>query len=130
MCTGFSLPSGPVTTAFIGYLVAGLPGAMVAAIATFLPAYLLTVFPAPYFRKYGRRPALSAIVDGVTAAAIGAITGAVIVLGRRAIVDIPTAALAIAVLLILWKSPRRIPEPALVAAAAVLGIVLYPISTL
>ena len=81
---------GPVviTTAFIGYLVAGLPGAIFAAVATFLPAYILTVFPAPYFRKYGSRPSLAAIVDGVTAAAIGAIAGAVIVLGRRAIHDI------------------------------------------
>ena len=119
---------GPVviTTAFIGYLVAGFPGAVVAAIATFLPAYLLTVFPAPYFRKYGSRPALSAIVDGVTAAAIGAIIGAVIVLGRRAIIDLATFLLAIAALLILWKSPRRIPEPALVAGAAVVGLVLHP----
>ena len=119
---------GPVviTTGFIGYLVAGLPGAIVAAIATFLPAYLLTVFPAPYFRKYGSRPALSAIVDGVTAAAIGAITGAVIVLGRRAIIDLPTTLLAIAALLILWKSPRRVPEPILVFGAAVAGLVLYP----
>ena len=120
---------GPVviTTAFIGYLVSGFPGAIVAAIATFLPAYLLTVFPAPYFRKYGSRPALSAIVDGVTAAAIGAITGAVIVLGRRAIIDLPTALLALGALLILWKSPRRIPEPALVAGAAVAGLALYPL---
>jgi chromate transporter len=120
---------GPVviTTAFIGYLVAGLPGAIVAGIATFLPAYLLTVFPAPYFRKYGSRPALSAIVDGVTAAAIGAISGAVIVLGRRAITDLPTAGLAIGALLILWKSPRRIPEPVLVGGAAVIGLILYPL---
>jgi chromate transporter len=122
---------GPVviTTAFIGYLVAGLPGAVVAAIATFLPAYLLTVFPAPYFRKYGSRPALSAIVDGVTAAAIGAIAGAVIVLGRRAIIDFPTALLAIGALSVLWKSPRRIPEPVIVAAAAVAGLILHPIAT-
>jgi len=121
---------GPVviTTAFIGYLVADLPGAVVAAVATFLPAYLLTVFPAPYFRKYGSRPALAAVVDGVTAAAIGAITGAVIVLGRRAIIDLPTA-LALGALLIIWKSPRRIPEPAIVAAAAAAGLLLYPIIT-
>ena len=101
---------------------------MVAALATFLPAYLLTVFPAPYFRKYGNRPSLSAIVDGVTAAAIGAITGAVIVLGRRAIIDVPTALLAVVALLILWKSPRRIPEPILVAGAAAAGLALYPIA--
>jgi chromate transporter len=121
---------GPVviTTGFIGYLVAGLPGAIVAALGTFLPAYLLTVFPAPYFRKYGNRPAFSSIVDGVTAAAIGAIAGAVIVLGRRAIVDIPTAVLALVALTLLWKSPRRIPEPVIVAGAAVAGLVLYPLT--
>lgn len=120
---------GPVviTTAFIGYLVAGLPGAIFAAVATFLPAYILTVFPAPYFRKYGSRPGLAAIVDGVTAAAIGAIAGAVIVLGRRAIYDIPTALLAVSALLILWKSPWRIPEPLIVAVAAVIGLAVYPV---
>ncbi len=69
---------GPVviTTGFIGYLVGGFWGAVVAAIATFVPCYLFTVLPAPYFKKYGKRPAIVAFVDGVTAAAIGAITGA------------------------------------------------------
>jgi chromate transporter len=123
---------GPVviTTGFIGYLVAGLPGAIVAATATFLPAYLLTVFPAPYFRKYGSRPALAAIVDGVTAAAIGAIAGAVIVLGRRAIIDLPTGLLGLAALLALCKSPLRIPEPLIIAAAAVAGLVLHPMGAI
>lgn len=121
------LTPGPVviTTAFIGYLVAGLPGATVAAVATFLPAYLLTVFPAPYFRKYGQRPQLLAVIDGVTAAAIGAIAGAVVVLGRRAITDVTTGLLALAALLVLWRSPRRIPEPVIVAIAAIAGLVLH-----
>lgn len=120
------LTPGPVviTTAFIGYLVAGVPGAVVAAVATFLPAYLLTVLPAPYFRKYGRRPGVVAVVDGVTAAAVGAITGAVIVLGRRAITDLPTALLGMAALGVLAKSPRRIPEPLIVVAAAVAGLLI------
>lgn len=124
------LTPGPVviTTAFIGYLVAGLPGAIFAGVATFLPAYLLTVIPAPYFRKYASRAGLAAVVDGVTAAAIGAIAGAVIVLGRRAIYDIPTALIALTALLVLWKSPRRIPEPVIVAAAAVIGLVIYPLT--
>ena len=121
------LTPGPVviTTAFIGYLVAGLPGATVAAVATFLPAYLLTVFPAPYFRKYGQRPDLLAVIDGVTAAAIGAIAGAVVVLGRRAITDLTTGLLALAALLVLWRSRRRIPEPVIVAVAAIAGLALY-----
>ena len=75
---------GPVviTVAFIGYLVAGFPGACVAALATFLPCYLFTILPAPYFKKYGKHPAIKAFVDGVTAAAVGAIIGAVLVLGK------------------------------------------------
>jgi chromate transporter len=46
---------------------------------------LFTVIPAPYFKKYGKRPGIVAFVDGVTAAAIGAISAAVVVLGRRTI---------------------------------------------
>src|SRR5206468_1013105 len=80
---------GPVviTVGFIGFLIAGFAGACVAALATFLPCYLFTVIPAPYFRKYGKRPGLAAFVEGVTAAAIGAISGAVIVLGSRTLFD-------------------------------------------
>ena len=80
---------GPVviTVGFIGYLVAGFWGAVIAALATFLPCYLFTVIPAPYFKKHGKRPGLIAFVDGVTAAAVGAIAGAVIVLGRRTLLD-------------------------------------------
>lgn len=121
---------GPVviTTGFIGYLVAGLGGASVASIATFLPAYVLTVLPAPYFKKYGRVPSIAAFVDGVTAAAIGAITGAVIVLGRRSIVDVPTAAIAAVVLLLLLQRWRRIPEPAIILVAGVVGLLVYPLT--
>ena len=118
---------GPVviTVGFIGYLLAGLPGACVAALATFLPCYLFTVVPAPYFKKYGKLPALVAFVDGVTAAAIGAISGAVIVLARRSIVDIPTALLACMTLVLLVKF-KKLKEPVIVAAAALLGLAAYP----
>ncbi|HXA48596.1 MAG TPA: chromate transporter, partial [Burkholderiaceae bacterium] len=79
---------GPVviTVGFIGYLIDGLGGAVVAAFATFLPCFLITVIAAPYFKKYGKLPGMLAFVDGITAAAIGAITGSVIVLARRSIV--------------------------------------------
>jgi chromate transporter len=119
---------GPVviTVGFIGYLIAGFPGATVAALATFLPCYLFTVIPAPYFRKYGRRPGIVAFVDGVTAAAIGTITGAVVVLGKRSISDIPTLAILLVTIVLLWKV-KKLPEPAIVAAAAVAGLILYPL---
>lgn len=118
---------GPVviTVGFIGYLVAGLPGAVLASTATFLPCYFFTILPAPYFKKYGKRPGIAAFVEGVTVAAIGAISGAVVVLGQRSITDIPTALIAIGTLAILWNT-RKIPEPLLVLGAAVLGLILYP----
>ncbi len=96
---------GPVviTVGFIGYLVAGFPGACVAALATFLPCYLFTVIPAPYFKKFGKHPAIKAFVDGVTAAAIGAIAGAVLVLGKRQITDITSAIIALVTILVLLK---------------------------
>lgn len=116
---------GPVviTVGFIGFLVAGFTGACVAALATFLPCYLFTIIPAPYFKKYGKRPGIASFVSGVTAAAIGAISGAVVVLGRRSIVDIPTALLAIVTIGLLWKV-KKIPEPLIVLGAAVIGLIL------
>ena len=118
---------GPVviTVGFIGYLIAGLAGAVVAALGTFLPCYLFTILPAPYFKKYGKRPALVAFVDGVTAAAIGAIAGAVIVLGQRSIVDLTTALMALVCVGLIWKV-KKLPEPVLVAVAAVIGLAAFP----
>ena len=119
---------GPVviTVGFIGYLVAGFPGACVAALATFLPCYLFTVIPAPYFKKYGKLPGIVAFVDGVTAAAIGAIAGAVIVLAKRSITDIPTALLALGTIALLWKF-KKLQEPVIVAGAAIIGLLVYPL---
>ena len=114
---------GPVviTVGFIGYLVAGVWGAVVAALATFLPCYLFTVIPAPYFKKYGKHPGIKAFVDGVTAAAIGAIAGAVLVLGKRTLTDIPTLLMAITTAAILFKF-KKLQEPFIILAAALLGI--------
>jgi chromate transporter len=116
---------GPVviTTGFIGYLVAGLAGACVAAGATFLPAFLFTVIPAPYFHRYGKRPWLVAVVAGVTAGATGAIAGAVIVLARQSLVDVTTALIALAAFGLGWFK-WNIPEPIIVAAAALIGLAI------
>jgi len=118
---------GPVviTVGFIGYLVAGMPGATVAALATFLPCYLFTIIPAPYFKKYGKVPGVVAFVDGITAAAIGAIAGSVIVIAKRTIVDLPTAVIAICTIVLLWKF-KKLQEPVVVAAAVVVGLIIYP----
>jgi chromate transporter len=116
---------GPVviTVAFIGYLVAGPIGATVAAIAVFLPCYLLVVIPAKYFRRSIHDPRVRAFVEGVTAAAAGAIAGAAFVLGRRAIFDAPTALIALAVLAILPRM-KGAAEPLVIVAAGVIGILI------
>lgn len=115
---------GPVviTVAFIGYLVAGFTGAALASLGVFLPCYLFVVIPAPYYARFAGNPRLKAFVDGVTAGATGAIAGAVYVLARRAIVDLPTLLIFAGVLAVLiWL--KRVPEP-LVIALVGLGAVL------
>jgi chromate transporter len=115
---------GPVviTVAFIGYLVAGLCGAVAAGIGVFLPVYLFVVIPYPWFDKWSANSQVRAFVKGVTAAAAGAIAGACFVLGRRAVIDLPTAALAAGTLLLL--SRFKIPEPILIVAAGLIGILV------
>jgi len=118
---------GPVviTVAFIGFLVAGLAGAIMAAIGIFLPVYVFTVVPAPWFKRHRDNPQLKAFVDGATAAATGAITGAVIVLGLRAITDVTTALVALISLGVLWR--YKISEPIIVTISGVVGLILWPL---
>ena len=132
---------GPVviTVGFIGYLVtgrgtdflSGFAGASAAALATFLPCYLLTIIPAPYFKKHGKRPGIVAFVDGVTAAAVGAIAGACVVLGRRTIFEngwtpeIPKILLLLVTIGLLLKF-KKLPEPLIVLGAAIIGLLIFP----
>jgi chromate transporter len=116
---------GPVviTVAFIGYLVAGFAGASVASLGVFLPCYLFVIIPAPYFHRIADNKSIKAFVDGVSAAAAGAIGGAAIVLGRRAIFDAPTIAIAIATLALLtWT--KKVPEPLVIIGAGLAGLAL------
>ena len=116
---------GPVviTVAFIGFLVAGLAGAFVSAAGVFLPPYAVVIALAPSMRRWSRNERVKAFVAGVTAAAAGAIGGAAVVLGRRAFVDIPTVAIALVTLALLVKA-KKIPEPILIIAAGVVGLIL------
>lgn len=115
---------GPVviTAGFIGYLVAGLAGGCLAAFGVFFPVYLFVVLLAPWYRRHGQDPRLFAFVEGVTAAAVGALVGAVFILARGAVKDIPTAVIALAALFALVK--LKTPEPLLVLAAGTIGVLL------
>ncbi len=115
---------GPVviTVAFVGYLVAGTAGLVVASIGVFLPVYIFVVIPAPYFRKHRSQPVIKGFVEGVSAAATGAIAGAAYVLATRALIDVWTFAIALATFAVLtrWK----VSELWLIGAAAVLGLLI------
>ena len=116
---------GPVviTVGFIGYLVAGFPGACVAALATFLPCYIFYCSAAPSFKKIAKNVSVKAFVDGITAVVIGALVGAVIIIASRAIVDIPTALIAVLSMLALIYI-KEIKEPQLILVSAIVGILI------
>lgn len=116
---------GPVviTVGFIGYLVAGFYGACVAALATFLPCYLFTIIPAPYFKKIAKNTSIKAFVDGITSSIIGALVGAVIIIATRSIIDIPTSLIAVASIFALIYI-KNIKEPYIILIAAILGLII------
>src|SRR5438874_6688894 len=117
---------GPVviTAAFIGYLVAGPVGAFVAAGAVFAPPYFIVIVAAPYYRRFAQNRQVKAFVQGVTAAAVGAIAGAAYILARRSLVDFPTVLIGLITLAILMLT-KKIPEPIVILAAGAAGVLLH-----
>ncbi|HEX9313567.1 MAG TPA: chromate efflux transporter, partial [Actinomycetota bacterium] len=120
---------GPVviTAAFIGYLVGGFAGAGIATVAIFLPIYLGVVIPGRWFIRHKDNPKVQGFVKGATAAAAGAIAGATIVLAKGAIVDWPTAGIALVALAFVWRFKDK--EPILVALAGAAGLLLHPLAS-
>jgi chromate transporter len=118
---------GPVviTSGFIGYLVGGPLGACAAALGVFLPPFLLVLLLAPYYRRFAQNKQVKAFVQGVTAAATGAITGAafVLLIGRHALVDLTTVLIALTALVVLLGM-RKMPEPFVILAAGAAGLVV------
>lgn len=119
------LTPGPVVVivAFIGFLVAGLGGAAAAAAGVFLPTYGVVLLLAPHFGRLLRGGRVRSFSTGVTAAAVGALMGASLVLASRALTDAPTVLIASVVLIVLARWPR-VPEPAILVAASLTGLLL------
>jgi chromate transporter len=115
---------GPVVimATFAGYLAAGIAGAVIATFAIFTPVYLFVVIPGRTFRKYAGRPRVRGFITGATAAAAGAIGGAAVVIGRQTIDDWSAAPIGAIALFALLQPWRKVPEPALVAAGAAVGL--------
>jgi chromate transporter len=116
---------GPIviTAGFIGYLVAGVVGAIAAAFAVFAPPYFFVLVAAPYYRRFSHVPQVKAFVQGVSSAAVGAIAGAAYILARRSLIDLTTVLIALVTFAILTLT-KKIPEPLLILAAGLCGIVL------
>jgi chromate transporter len=115
---------GPVviTVAFIGYLVSGIAGACAAALGVFLPVYLFVVVIGPFYKRFSQNVQVRSFVQGVTAAATGAIAGAVFVLAKHSIQDYWTVGIAVTTFLILLK--WKVPEPIIIAVAGLLGVMI------
>ena len=118
---------GPVviTAGFVGYLVAGVTGATLAALAVFVPPYLIVILSAPYYRRFAKNLQVKAFVQGVTAAAVGAIAGAAFILGRRSLIDLPTVSIAVITFALLSFKKIKIPEPLLILVAGAAGLLLF-----
>lgn len=116
---------GPVviTAGFVGYLVAGPIGAFLAALAVFVPPYLIVIGGAPYYRRVAQNAKVKTFVQGVTAAAVGAIAGAAFILGRRSLVDKTTIGIAVVTFALI--SFKKIPEPLVILAAGIVGFIFY-----
>jgi chromate transporter len=116
---------GPVVimATFAGYLLYGLIGALVATVAVFLPVYFFVIVPGRALRRHGEHPRLLGFIKGATAAAAGAIAGAAIIIGEQVITTEASVAIAVITLALLLQRRVKIPEPALVALAAGVGII-------
>jgi chromate transporter len=119
---------GPVftTATFIGYLLAGLPGAVVATLGIFLPSFLfvgLLTRIMPHLRK---SPWTAAFLDGVNVAALGLMAGVTWQLGRAALIDLPTVLLAVVAAVLLFRF--KINSAWLVLAGGIIGLGLAYLS--
>jgi chromate transporter len=118
---------GPVVimATFAGYLIFGIVGAVAATIFVFLPALLLVIIPGPLIRRHEKHPRLQGFIKGATAAAAGAIAGAAIVIAGDVIDSSWSVVIGVVGLGLLLQRKMKVPEPALVAAAALVGLVAF-----
>ena len=118
---------GPVviTATFVGYLVAGFWGSLVATVGIFLPSFIFVLVAAPVLARHGKNPNVQGFVKGAYGAAIGTILGACFLLGRIAIGDWLTFLIGVASLAILFS--WKVSNPLLIAATAVIGLIAFPL---
>jgi len=121
------LSPGPVviTATFVGFIVAGFWGSLASTVAIFLPSFIFVLVAAPLLQRHRANANVQGFIKGAYGAAIGTILGASVLLGKIAIGDALTVALGLGALGLLFRF--KISNPVLIAAAAVIGLVAFPI---
>jgi chromate transporter len=116
---------GPVftTATFIGYLVAGWPGALLATLAIFLPSFLLIALIHPLAAHLRKSPWTASILDGINIVALALMTGVLLQLGQSALIDIPTWLIALVSLGILLRF--KINSVWLILVGALVGVIRF-----
>jgi chromate transporter len=118
------LTPGPVftTATFIGYLLAGPKGAVVATIGIFLPAFIFVAVSGPLVPRIRRSVTAGAFLDGINVASLALMIVVTYELGRTALIDLPTVALLIISVILLIR--YRINSAWLVIGGALVGYLL------
>jgi len=116
---------GPVftTATFIGYVLAGLPGALLATLGIFLPSFVFIALIHPVASRLRRSPWTATLLDGVNISAIALMTGVLLQLGQHALTDVLTWVLALVALGILLRF--KLNSVWLILAGAVLGLLRF-----
>jgi chromate transporter len=119
---------GPVftTATFVGYVLGGLPGATLATLGIFLPAFVFVAATGPLVPRLRRSPTAGAFLDGVNVASLALLVAVTWYLGRAAVVDVPTGALAVVagILLVRW----RVNSAWLVLGGGVAGLAVHALA--
>jgi chromate transporter len=113
---------GPVftTATFVGYLLAGVPGAAVATLGIFLPSFVFVGFLGPIVRRMRASTTAGAALDGVNAAALGLMAAVLVDLAGDAVCDVLTGAVAAVAAVVLWRT--KLSSTWLIAGGATLGL--------
>jgi chromate transporter len=116
---------GPVltTATFVGYLLAGLPGAVLATVGIFLPGFVFVAVSHPVIPRLRRSRTAGAVLDGVNAAALGLMAGVTFQLGRAALIDVWTVLLALAGAAALWRT--KVNSVWLIVGGAAAGLLIH-----
>ena len=124
------LTPGPVftTATFVGYVLAGLPGAVVATVGIFLPAFVFVGAVTPIVRRIRDRVWTAALLDGVSAAALGLMAGVTLQLSRDGLVDPFTVGIAAVAALLLWRT--RVNSAWLILGGALAGLAAEALGSL